>query len=653
MRARHAICPALLSLVIPLAGAAPTPGDGPPPSAKAPAPAKPRKADAALVRAQAPAAPAPTSQGPAVKQEPSPPPKGDSPDEAPAPAGPPPIAPGTPAEANRTRLGVDARLRELDAADPKRENPALKPIREALDRRLVLLNQWVEANRQKAEALDPKPSPEQLAGEAKADLDRTRSLLDQAGKAPDGLLPEAFGPLPPGAQPKTGEVHLVEMKEAIDRARAEGGAHANELDKARGDGTKPASAEGAALRAEREKAHQSLAALAAARAEREAAITNAASPEARDLARERYANYEWECRVEAERLAASEARIALAGRRADLVAAQVQARVARLQLDRRLLEVMEQRYALQSEKQQRDLQRAVAKEETRAAHTDDILERYRAQRSAQLLELEAQAVAYEKANATTIPGLSFAEQERRADKTLEAFVELKQRVTDGTVSSLDVLRLKNEFRRLGPLRAAIVGDELAKIKAALAGYETALAGIEMDLINDARDDRYDRDALIEKLPPGRRDEADAMLEGMEVRHRDLLRRCRDVLQKLAQGAEDTQAQIVRRIHILDEQYAFVRTHIFWVRDAEPIGPATLARAKDEAVRTAWALGKLACQPWDRGLWGRVSPDFVAALVGLIVLPWPLRLVQKAMDRLRLAAPTPSIAPEGAPGPRVG
>ena len=660
MRARRLIRPALLGLVVPLAAAA-APGDAPPPKATPPAKAA-RARDAAVsktqVQPQATPAAAPTSPPAVQAQAPAsgalpPLPKGDAPADPPAPSSPPPIGPGTPAEANRTKLGAEARLRELDAADPKKENPATKPAREVFERRLVLLGQWAEAARHRNEAEHPNPSPEQATIEAKEDLKKTEVMLERAAKAPDEFLPEAFRPTPAGAAPKPAEVRLAEMKEAIDRARGENNDHNAELEKVRGEGSKAGSGDLATLRAERDRVHQSVAALAAARGEREAAIAAAASPEARDLARERYTNYEWECRVEAERLAAGDARIALAARQADLGTSLIQSRAARLRLDRRLLEVMEQRYAAQSELQQVDLKRAVAKEETRAAHTDDVLERYRAQRSASLLELESQAVAYEKANATTEPGLALSEQEKRADQSVQEFELLKKRLNDGNISSLDILRLKNEFRRLMPLRAAIVGDELAKTKAALAGYEGALADIEMDLLNDARDDQYDREALFDKLPAGRRREADAMLEAMEVRHRSLLHRCRNVLQKLAQRSEDTQAQILRRIHIIDEQYAFVRTHIFWVRDAEPVGPATFARAGDESWRTTRALARLACEPWDRSLWGRVSPDFVAALVGLVILPWPLRLARRGLDRLRLAAPDPSLTPDIAPGVAAG
>ncbi len=51
----------------------------------------------------------------------------------------------------------------------------------------------------------------------------------------------------------------------------------------------------------------------------------------------------------------------------------------------------------------------------------------------------------------------------------------------------------------------------------------------------------------------------------------LLVRRRTVLEHLTDGTAQTLDQIARRLAILDEEYGFIRTHIFWVRDQEPIG----------------------------------------------------------------------------------
>jgi len=654
MRARQAIGLALIFSSIPPILPIRARADDPPVAAPSTTAAKvPKKGGATPAKPVNPTSTLAPSKGAASPALPALP-KGDGdakPNPAVAAPSAPVVSPGTPAEVARSAAGAKARLDALKAADAK-DNPATKPIKEVLERRLQLLELWKKEFKGRQEAEHPSPSPEQVAAEVKVDLERTKALLDQSNKTPDALLPEVFQPLAAEAS-KTREVRLAEMKEAIDAARAEVKERSTELEAFRGEGVKNRGGEVATLRAARDKAHQEVSALSAGRAEREAAIANAGSAEARELARDKFTNYEWECRVGAESLASLEAKINLASRRLELGSLQAQAKAGHVELGRKLLELMEKRYAWQSEQQQDDLKRAVAKEESRAAQTDDVLERYRAQRSAELLELEAQAVAFEKAGATTTAGLSVSEQTALADGVEKNFEDLKKLLSDGNVSPLDVLRLKNEFRRIGPQRAAIIRGELAAVKSASTTYENALADAEIDLVNDTRDDRYDRESLLDKLPEARRHDAEAMLEAMEVRHRALLNRSRDVLQKLAQRSDDTQTQVLRRIRLLDEQYAFIRTHIFWVRDVEPVGPSTLAHARDEAIRAARALIKLACEPWDRRLWGKVSPDFVLAMIGLVVLPIPLRLGQRAMDRLRLAAPDPGMTPETAPSPVVG
>ncbi len=654
MRARQAIGLALIFSSIPPILPIRARADDPPVAAPSTTAAKvPKKGGATPAKPVNPTSTLAPSKGAASPALPALP-KGDGdakPNPAVAAPSAPVVSPGTPAEVARSAAGAKARLDALKAADAK-DNPATKPIKEVLERRLQLLELWKKEFKGRQEAEHPSPSPEQVAAEVKVDLERTKALLDQSNKTPDALLPEVFQPLAAEAS-KTREVRLAEMKEAIDAARAEVKERSTELEAFRGEGVKNRGGEVATLRAARDKAHQEVSALSAGRAEREAAIANAGSAEARELARDKFTNYEWECRVGAESLALLEAKINLASRRLELGSLQAQAKAGHVELGRKLLELMEKRYAWQSEQQQDDLKRAVAKEESRAAQTDDVLERYRAQRSAELLELEAQAVAFEKAGATTTAGLSVSEQTALADGVEKNFEDLKKLLSDGNVSPLDVLRLKNEFRRIGPQRAAIIRGELAAVKSASTTYENALADAEIDLVNDTRDDRYDRESLLDKLPEARRHDAEAMLEAMEVRHRALLNRSRDVLQKLAQRSDDTQTQVLRRIRLLDEQYAFIRTHIFWVRDVEPVGPSTLAHARDEAIRAARALIKLACEPWDRRLWGKVSPDFVLAMIGLVVLPIPLRLGQRAMDRLRLAAPDPGMTPETAPSPVVG
>ena len=546
-----------------------------------------------------------------------------------------PIAPASLAEANRQRLSAQARLDD-------KEKPPSKPVAELLTVRLALLEDWKKAAAAREAAEKPKRTPEAEAAEIRAELEKTRALLEQAGKAPDALLPEVFRAVEKekAGDPKRPEGRLAEMKEAIDSARNDLKDQSAQLETLRAEGSRTLAAQIAAMRAERDKVFQGLAGLTAQRGEGMAGDGSSASGEAREVARERLANLEWQARTETERLATLEARITLDTRRIDLGTLQIQARVARVQLARKLADRMDARYEALAERRRNDLKQAVAKEETRAAASNDPLERRRAQRTAQLLELESQVVAYEKTYATA-GGASIQKQSELKDRAVTEFAELKKLLDDGSVSPLDALRLKNDFRRIAPERAQVVRTDLAATEAELTHFENALTDAEIDLVNDDRDDRFDRESLLEQLPAARRGEAEAMLDDLEARHKALLNRRRNVLRNLAGQAEEAHNCVVERVKTLDLQYAFIRTHIFWIRDAEPIGATTLAHARDDSLRTARALGHLALEAGDRNLWGRPSPAWLASLVALMVVPLPLLLGRRALDRMRLADDAPT------------
>ena len=179
-------------------------------------------------------------------------------------------------------------------------------IRELLAERLRWLDEWDKAVKARDDAEHPEPSPERLAAEGKADLERVRALLDQSAKDPDALLTGSFRH--PAAQ--VTDAIRSEMKEAIDTATNEQKDGKEKQEKIRSDSSKRSNPL-AALRAERDKIHQRVATLKARNAEREAALEAAKSPEARELARERLVNFRWESRVESERLPAQEALMAL------------------------------------------------------------------------------------------------------------------------------------------------------------------------------------------------------------------------------------------------------------------------------------------------------------------------------------------------------
>jgi potassium efflux system protein len=522
------------------------------------------------------------------------------------------------------RTAVQGRLKDIPIATAKEATDASKAVREVLEERLKWLDEWEKAVKERQAAEHPKPSPEEQAVEWKDDLERVTAALSQASKDPDAVLPASFRNLPTVLPDKA----RAEMKEAIDAAQNELRDRSSKLDSSKKDG-----AGLAAIRARRDKTHQRLAGLKARSLERETALAAAKTTEARALARDRLVNALWESRVEDERLRGLEALIVLEGKRSEMASLNLQVLNAHVQLAQRTLDHMKERFRTLTAREERDLQRAATEEKSRAKKADDPVERYRAKRSAELFELRARVLDLESLLATS-PSPSLEEQRRLADRAQTDFTDVKKLLDDGKVSHLDALKLNNDFRRIGAERARIVRNELAVVTSRMTGAANALSAIEMEMIYASRDDRYELDGLLERISKSQHARAIATFDELEQKYLALLTRRRDALQKLANRAEETNEQIERRLRILDDHFGFIRTNIFWVRDEEPIGQATLLLAHREAIQLARSAVRMAEEVGDRSAWVRVSPEFLAAVLGLAILPWPLHKARLAVRRRR-------------------
>src|SRR5262249_47800675 len=88
-------------------------------------------------------------------------------------------------------------------------DPALRDI---LQRRLNLLEEYDKAVKTLKKASKPQPTPEQQAAESQDELHRQNAILEQAATRPETLLPPSFRSLPSGGFPPLGG----EMKEALE-----------------------------------------------------------------------------------------------------------------------------------------------------------------------------------------------------------------------------------------------------------------------------------------------------------------------------------------------------------------------------------------------------------------------------------------------------
>jgi hypothetical protein len=548
-----------------------------------------------------------------------------------------PPAPGDPAAAS---VEATERLKKLGPLD-KDATSSSKALRETFEERLRWLDDWDKAVKARKDAEHPETSPERQAADWKADLERVKTQLDQAAKKPERLLPSSFRNL----SGQLSDSVRADMKEAIDSAKGDLKDWEGKLEKLRATQTgKPGNSLGP-LRIERDKIYQRVVTLKARGDKREAAVASAKTSEARELTREQLVTFTWESRVEWERLQAQEARLALESKLSDLVDLNRQLLETHVLLARQSLDQMQACYQAASSRQERDLKQAAANEEKKAERSDDPLERFRARRMAALLDLKAHVLTNESA-LTTSPSPSLEEQRALADRTEADLAAVKHLLDDGRLSHLDALRLNNDFRRIGPERDRVIHKDMVAAARILTYYENALSKVEIDLVNDTRDDRLEHDDLLDRLPKWRHAEAIALFEDLDRQEVALLNRRRVALEKLAARAEQTYDQIVRRVGALDDHYGFIRTHIFWVRDEEPIWTATFAQGKREVILLGRSLFRVAIDSYDRALWGQVSPEFVIGLVLILALPWPLRRARRALSARssETSRPAPAVPP---------
>jgi potassium efflux system protein len=532
---------------------------------------------------------------------------------------------GTPGAASQPGASVAQPVSAAPASAS--ESTAEKSIRELLTERVGWLDEYEKLTQSLQKALSPDPNPEKQRSEAQKELLQLQQTLNQAAVSLDALLPPAFR----NARSSDASSVAAEMRSALEAERNDLKQWAAKLESLRIEIVKAENLR-SARRSERDKLFQRAATLKAKNPDVRDRVTTALTSEARQLAQEKLVNFEWEARVENLRLQVTEAELALdrkiAGvRELNLQICQVQVQILEKRGTR-----MEALYKAIAERQEQDLSRAAASEETKARRTDDPLEGFKARRTADLLSLEALVIKSDQVLATS-PSPSLHEQRELADRAEADFAAIKQLLDDGEVSRLDAVRLNNEFRRIALERERLLRNEKTAVEAHLQFYEEAVTSTEIELLSDSASDRFDRDLLRDRLPQSRWTEAEAMLEDLERKHRALLERRRDNLQRLCDRASQTHQQIVRRLAILDEEYGFIRTHIFWVRDQEPLGWWALPQGGREIQQLLRACFRLAQETAKLKVWGQPSGEFAAISFAVFVLPLGIVRLRRVLHRL--------------------
>jgi hypothetical protein len=538
---------------------------------------------------------------------------------------------GLPADLSALRVETIERLKQY-GAPPAGLATNNQMLRAVLLERQALLDEHDQAVKELQELAHPRLSRERQSAAARSELERLRAQLAQP---PGSLLPPGFL----GSATEIKKTALEEMKDAIETAQGDLNEWQAKFESVRAELAKAGSKQ-SALRADRDKLHQQVATLKAPHQERESATIAAKNPQLRQLAQERLTNANLAARVAALRLKIAETKLALELELADVRELSQHVLEAHMQVSRKVLNQMQLRYREAAELQQRALKKAAATQESMARQADDPLEQYRARRRAEILELEARVVKNEQALAAGTD-LAMEEQHALADRAEADFVQIKQLLDDGNVSRLDALRLNNDFRRIGPERDRILRNDLTSIETQLQYYENTLTSVELELIEDSLAVQVEHDAVLERLAPQRHSQAQSDFAELERGYKAVLVRQKVILTKLVARASETLKQVTRRLRVLDEEYGFIRTHIFWVRDQEPLGLATIQRLGRELKRLAKGLLTLAEESSDRRSWAHPSSEFLTAAVAAVILPLGLFRLRRLLRRRITRALPPS------------
>ncbi len=533
-------------------------------------------------------------------------------------------------QARVAALGAIDRLKQAaakQAGDPKADVSGMtSKFIDVLQKRVDLIDKWRKQRDARLAALHPQVDPGAQADEQKKELARLEAKLKRAEADPTTLLPDGFLV----ASGTIDDAVLEKMKEAIDSAR-------NDLDERKtadkklDDDFDKTKKNVEALRADRIKAQRTLESLDAEMGDKQAAVAAAARADDVALAKQNLINFQWELRIARERPAAIDARIAL-GTALDR-AFEVQAKVLDVQIElaTKTVEQMNKMYKSLLDRRRADLQAAAVRAERSAEKSKDPIERHRAKRSVELFELEQQILIDEQRAATNVY-LSPQELTVLADRAQADLERLKKLANEVDRDAHVAVRLNHEFRRMGSNSDTRVRDDLARASFQLNYLENELTEVERTLMDDAREDRFELEALLSAIPESRRKAARELVDTIEAERRGLLDRRRRGLERMVERAESAHKQVMRRLRAIDEKYAFLQSRVFWIRDAEPLGAESIEPLRREIVRTAVAIDGIFDDVVDRSMWRRTSSEFVVAVALAIVVPSISILVASTLKR---------------------
>ncbi|MBN1420159.1 MAG: mechanosensitive ion channel [Planctomycetes bacterium] len=399
-----------------------------------------------------------------------------------------------------------------------------------------------------------------------------------------------------------------------------------------------------------EKLRTRVDALRAKTAGLEADLAAAVEEPARRAARLRLENNEIDLRVSEEERDAQAAE--LKWLQASALASDVEAELAarRVAIARKMFEARQRTYSDALDRRQKEIER----QKLEAEQARDPLVQFRARSDAEIQERgtrneqdQLRLKAIEDANRTLRADL---------DKRRESFRQLQEFVDKYSGTETASARLQLAYARIRVERERmereIVDDEwrpmLDEVREELPIIEDRLGNL------DEQAQKWKAD-LAGQIRPERRSDADAVVDDVRRRLREVLRQRLSVLEAIHNALVDGEGLRLQREADFESEARYLTAKVFWIRDAVGVGPALLRTLVTDDRERLGIYARKSVSWFGEALRAPAGMPLVLLLCGAVaLLPIAVVWLRKRIAR-RLAGHRPesgSAPPPAAPSPRA-
>ena len=314
-------------------------------------------------------------------------------------------------------------------------------------------------------------------------------------------------------------------------------------------------------------------------------------------------------------------------------------RVEELDLAQRNLERLEEQYGLYGEALQAMIEREtdrleedLARLEKEVASAQGPVERFVAETRLAITGYEKSARECGRRLLTLRTDLE--EQQQRLTAELEELRSLREYLEKAGAGEQAAERVKFTMQRAKLRRQALERTSQRYRSSELADLRSERFQLEDKLFFLKETWEQEVTAVAAGLNEAEAREFRATAQSLFEPYRAAVRNQRDQLSELISTGQELQVAVIERRAALDDLTTFIRSKVFWIRDAKPIGPAIWARLQEEArVVGKWARGLAAPETVTRLTESLTRPGvWVAALFLLAGLPAGLYWLRQRLRR---------------------